>query len=434
MDFAAPCALISAATFSAATSGRIPMAIDFTFSQEVEDARLLTRKFMHEVVRPRLAELRNRDGANRREAWREALDELRAKAREQGLWAPHMPKEWGGMGLGITAVAMMSAEATRTPMGPYIINCQAPNEGNMHTLLHFGTDEQKEKWLRPLCDGTMRSCFSMTEPDVAGSDPTQIQTTAVEDGDEWVINGTKWFTSGAQGADFAIVIAKTDPDADIAQGRNSAFIVPTSTSGFNIVRDVQTMGGGGGHPEIKYENVRVPKENMLGPRGRGHELGQVRLGPARLGHCMRWIGQIEQALEMLIDRAQKRYAHGSLLSEKQSIQWMMAHSTIELYQAKLMVLHAAYKIEQGVDFRPEVSMAKYHVANTLWNTVDRALQVHGALGFSNDTPLANMLINARWARIADGADEVHLMRIADFAMRAFNGNGNTNAATGGLPI
>jgi acyl-CoA dehydrogenase len=280
----------------------------------------------------------------------------------------------------------------------------------------------------------MRSCFSMTEPEVAGSDPTQIQSTAVEDGDEWVINGHKWFTSGAHGAQFAIVIARTDPDAQIAQARNSAFIVPTDSPGFDIVRDVETMGGGGGHPEIKYTDVRVPKENMLGERGGGHKLGQVRLGPARLAHCMRWLGQIEQALEMLVDRAQKRFAHGSLLSEKQGIQWMMSESALELYASKLMVLHAAYKIENGMDFRSEVSMAKHHVANTLWKVVDRAVQVHGALGYSNDSPLAQMLIEARWARIADGSDEVHLMRIADLVMRAYNDTGSVNKGVGDLPV
>ena len=319
-------------------------------------------------------------------------------------------------------------------MGPYIINCQAPDEGNMHTLLHFGTDEQKEKWLKPLIDGNMRSCFSMTEPETAGSDPTQIKTTAVEDGDEWVINGHKWFTSGAHGARFAIVIARTDPDAEIAQARNSAFIVPTDSPGFNMVRDIRTMGGGGGHAEIRYENVRVPKGNMLGERGGGHKLGQVRLGPARLAHCMRWIGQIEQALELLIQRAQNRYAHGSLLSEKQGIQWMMSESALELYASKLMVLHCAYKIENEMDFRAEVSMAKHHVANTLWKVTDRALQVHGALGYSNDSPLAQMLISARWSRIADGSDEVHLMRIADMVMRSYNETGSVNHATGDLPL
>ena len=408
------------------------MAIDFTFPDDVEDARLLVKKFMTDTVTPRMDDLRDRKAPG--DEWRKVIYELRDIAKNQGLWAPHMPEEWGGMGLGITAVAAMSTEAVKTPMGPYIINCQAPDEGNMHTLLHFGTSEQKERWLRPLCEGTMRSCFSMTEPEVAGSDPTQIQTAAVRDGDDWVINGHKWFTSGAHGADFAIVIARTDPDAEIAQARNSAFIVPTDIEGFEIVRDVSTMGGGGGHPEIRYTDVRVPAENMLGEQGGGHKLGQVRLGPARLAHCMRWIGQIEQALEMLVDRAQKRYAHGSMLSEKQGIQWMMSESALELYSSKLMVLHAAYKIENGMDFRSEVSMAKHHVANTLWKTVDRALQVHGALGYSNDSPLAQMLISARWARIADGSDEVHLMRIADMVMRSYNETGSVNRAVGELPL
>ncbi len=407
------------------------MAIDFTFTPEVEDARMLVHKFFMEQVSPRLSAI---SSGKVKEDYGAAVKDLRATAKAQGLWAPHMPEEWGGMGFGITAVAAMSVEAAKFPMGPYLINCQAPDEGNMHTLLHFGTDEQKEKWLRPLIEGTARSCFSMTEPDSAGSDPIQIKTAAVEDGDEWVINGHKWFTSGAHGARFAIVIAKTDPDAEIAQARNSAFIVPTASEGFEMVRDVQTMGKGGGHAEIKYNNVRVPRENMLGERGGGHKLGQVRLGPARLAHCMRWIGQIETALEMLIDRAQKRYAHGSLLSEKQGIQWMMSESALDLYAAKLMVLHCAYKIENGMDFRSETSMAKHHVANTLWKVTDRALQVHGALGYSNDSPLAQMLIDARWSRIADGSDEVHLMRIADMVMRSYNETGSVNHATGDLPL
>ena len=408
------------------------MAIDFTFSQEVEDARLIVRKFMHDVVREGVAELRTKKAG--RAEWQERIEGMRAQARERGVWLPHMPEEWGGMGLGLTAVAAVSAEAVKTWLGPYIINCQAPDEGNMHTLLHFGTDEQKDVYLRGLCEGRMRSCFSMTEPEVAGSDPTLIQSTAVEDGDEWVINAHKWFSSGAERADFAILIARTDPNAEIAQARNSAFIVPTNSPGFKIVRDVQTMGGGGGHPELRLTDVRVSKNNLLGERGGGHKLGQVRLGPARLAHCMRWLGQIEMALEMLVDRAQKRFAHGSLLSEKQGIQWMMAESALELYSSKLMVLHAAYKIEQGMDFRAEVSMAKHHVANTLWKVTDRAVQVHGALGYSNDSPLAQMLIQARWARIADGSDEVHLMRIADMVMRSYNETGSVNRAVGGLPV
>ena len=213
-----------------------------------------------------------RSGSSEEDYWT-TIKGLRQVAKDQGLWAPHMLEEWGGMGFGITAVAAMSAEAVKYTMGTYITNCQAPDEGNMHTLPHFGTDEQEGKWLRPLIEGTARSCFSMTEPETAGSDPTQIKTLAVEDGDEWVMNGHKWFTSGAHGANFAIVIARTDPDAEIAQARNSAFIVPADSEGFEMVRDIRTMGGSGGHAEIRYNNVRVPRENMLGERGGGHKLG-----------------------------------------------------------------------------------------------------------------------------------------------------------------
>ena len=409
------------------------MAIDFTFPPEVENARQMIREFLHGEVKPAFTEMQQQEDASR-EDWSKLVKALRAKARETGYWLPHMPEDVGGMGLGVTAVAAVSAEAAKIPMGPYIINCQAPDEGNMHTLYHFATEYQREHYLQPLLDGTKRSCFSMTEPEVAGSDPTLIQTTAVEDGDEWVINGHKWFTSGAKGAAFAIVIARTDPDAEIPQARNSAFIVDTDSPGFEIVRDVETMGGRHNHPEIRYTNVRVPKTHLLGERGGGHKLGQVRLGPARLAHCMRWLGQIELALEMLIDRAQNRFAHGSYLSEKQSIQWMMADSAMELYASKLMVLHAAYKIENGEDFRQEVSMAKHHVANTLWRVVDRAMQVHGALGYSTDTPLAEMMQQARWARLADGADEVHQMRIAELLMRAYNDDGSINRGVGDLPL
>jgi acyl-CoA dehydrogenase len=306
----------------------------------------------------------------------------------------------------------------------------------MHTLLHFGTPEQKEKYLRPLCEGYQRSCFAMTEPEVAGSDPTLIQTRAELDEatNEWVLNGHKWFISGARGASFAIVIAKTDPDAQPPQARNSAFIVPSDAPGWEIVRDVETMAGGHNHCEIRLTDVRVPADAMLGERGGGHKLGQVRLGPARLAHCMRWIGQAEMALEMLVDRATKRFAHGSMLSEKQGIQWMMADSAMELYSCKLMVLHAAYKIENGLPFKQEVSFAKHHVANSLWRIVDRAIQVHGALGYSTDTPLANMLKQARWARFADGADEVHQMTIARNVVESWTETGSLNSALGDLTL
>jgi acyl-CoA dehydrogenase len=408
------------------------MAIDFSFEPEIEEVRLKVREFMQSTVAPRMAEAEAAGGG--RDEIIKAIAELRPVAFDKGFWLPHMPAEWGGMGLAPTALAAVSAEAARVSIGPYIINAQAPDEGNMHTLLHFGTEAQKEQYLRPLCDGKARSCFSMTEPEVAGSDPTLLQTRAEWDGENWVINGHKWFTSGARGAKFAIVIARTDPDAEIPQARNTAFIVPTNSEGFVLVRDVETMAGGHNHCEILYQDVKVPDSAILGERGGGHKLGQVRLGPARLAHCMRWISQIETALEMLVDRAQKRFSHGSLLSEKQGIQWMMADSARELYAAKLMVLHSAYKIEHGLEFKQEVSMAKHHVANTLWQVVDRAVQVHGALGYSTDTPLAGMLQQARWSRFADGADEVHQMRTAELLMKAYNENGSINAGVGGLPI
>ena len=406
------------------------MPIDFQLPPEVEEVRLRVRKFMDTEVRPAEATLQERDAD--RNSYIRVIMELRAKAKAQGLWNPHLPAEWDGMGLGPVAMAFVSAEAGRTGIGPFAINAQAPDEGNMHTLLHWATPEQAERYLRPLAEGHARSCFAMTEPEVAGSDPTLIQTRAVKDGDDWVINGHKWFISGAKGASFAILIACTDEDADPPQARNSAFLVDLPAPGFEIVRDIDTMHGKGNHCEIRITELRIPNDRMLGGHGEGHLLGQYRLGPARLAHCMRWIGNAEIALEMLMDRALNRYAHGSLLADKQAIQWMMAESAMELYTAKLMVLHAAYKIENKLPFRQEVSMAKHHVANTLWKIVDRAIQVHGALGYSTDTPLEGMMRNARSARLVDGADEVHMQTIARNMIAAYKEHGNTRTATGDL--
>ena len=405
--------------------------IDFTFPPEVEDVRLRVRSFMDEEVRPRWEAT---DQSERKQVVK-AIVELRAKARNEAkLWLPHMPPEWGGMGLGPTAMAAVSAEAAKVSIGPFVLNAQAPDEGNQHTLLHWATPEQKEKYLRPLCEGTARSCFAMTEPEVAGSDPTLIRTHAYQDGDEWVINGHKWFISGARGAQFALLVARTEENPDIPQAANSCFIVDIPSEGFNIVRDIETMSGGHNHCEIEIKDLRVHQSQMLGGRGQGHLLGQYRLGPARLAHCMRWIGQAETALDMMVDRALNRFSHGSLLAEKQGIQWLIADSAMELYQCKLMVLHAAFKIEKGLPFTSEVSMAKHFVANSLWQIVDRAIQVHGALGYSTDTPLAHMLQQARWSRFADGADEIHQMRIAQRTIAAYKDFGTTKSATGDLPL
>jgi acyl-CoA dehydrogenase len=408
------------------------MAIDFTLTPELEDIRVRVRTFVDEVVRP-AEEKMSGDDLDRAD-YIETIFGMRAQAKEAGLWLPHMPEEWGGMGLGHVELAMVQAEGAKSRLGPWVMNCQAPDEGNMHTLLHWGTDEQKEQFLRPLCEGRTMSCFAMTEPEVAGSDPTLIKTHAYQDGDEWVVNGHKWFISNAHRAQFAILIARTEDDPDLPQAANTAFIVDTSAEGWHEVREVETMHGSTGHSEILIEDLRVPADRMLGGRGQGHVLGQYRLGPARLAHCMRWIAQAETALDMMVDRSLNRFSHGSLLAEKQGVQWMIADSTMELYQAKLMVLHAAYRIDNDLDFKSEVSMAKHFVANMLGRVIDRSIQVHGALGYSTDTPLAHRYQHARWARFADGAAEVHQMRIAQRTIAAYRDESRTRRATGELPI
>jgi acyl-CoA dehydrogenase len=406
------------------------MTIDFTLTPELEEIREKTRDFIETVVIPAEQGIHEDDRAS----LIEGIIVMRKEAQQRGIWLPHMPKEWGGMGLGHVELAMVQAESAKSRFGPFAINCQAPDEGNMHTLLHWATDEQKEKYLKPLCEGITRSCFAMTEPEVAGSDPTLIRTHAYQDGDEWVINGHKWFISGARGAKFAILLCRTEENPDLPQAANTAFIIDLPAPGWHDVREIETMHGSTGHSEIVIEDLRVHNDQMLGGRGQGHLLGQYRLGPARLAHCMRWIAQAEMALDMMVDRSLKRFSHGSLLAEKQGVQWMIADSAMDLYQAKLMVLHAAYKIDRGDDFRVEVSMAKHFVANALNRIIDRAIQVHGALGYSTDTPLANMFQHARWARFADGADEIHQMRIAERTIAAYKDHGTTKAATGSLPI
>jgi acyl-CoA dehydrogenase len=409
------------------------MAIDFTLTPELEQIRHRVHEFIESVVKPGEAKLDRPEKIERAE-YLQILIGMRKEAHKAGLWLPHMPHEFGGMGLGHVELAMVQAEAAKSTYGPWVLNCQAPDEGNMHTLLHWATDEQKEKYLRPLCDGVVMSCFAMTEPEVAGSDPTLIQTRARLEGDHWVVNGHKWFISNARRAGFAILIARTEDNPEMPQAANTGFIVDIPSEGWNRVREVETMHGGTGHSEIRIENLRIPAKNILGGRGQGHRLGQYRLGPARLAHCMRWIAQAEVALDMMVDRSLKRFAHGSLLAEKQGIQWMIADSTMDLYQAKLMVLHAAYRIDKKLDFVSEVSMAKHFVANALGRIIDRSIQVHGALGYSTDTPLAHMYQHARWARFADGADEVHQMRIAQRTIAAYTRDGSTRRATGDLPL
>ncbi|HXD56856.1 MAG TPA: acyl-CoA dehydrogenase family protein, partial [Thermoleophilaceae bacterium] len=311
---------------------------------------------------------------------------------------------------------LLCEEMGRSPVvASMAFNCAAPDTGNMEILAEHGTDAQKDRWLRPLLEDHVRSCFSMTEPDTAGSDPTGLATQAELDGDEWVINGHKWFTSGAVGASLAIAMVVTDPDA-APHKRASMILVPTDAPGFNLVRPVPVMGhdGGPGHCEILYEDCRVPADNLLGERGAGFKIAQDRLGPGRIHHCMRAIGGAERAFEIMCRRANERESFGGKLAEKQFVQDFVARSRMEIHGARLMVLHAAWKMdtEGKRAARQEISMIKVVAANVFMDVLDRAIQVLGALGVSDDTPVASMWRHGRMLRIADGPDEVHKMVIA----------------------
>ena len=343
------------------------------------------------------------------------LVELRERAKAEGLWNLFLPDEEHGPGLTNWEYGMICEAMGRSPISPMVFNCSAPDTGNIEILVDHGTPEQKREWLDPLLEGTIRSCFSMTEPETAGSDPTGLAGTAVLDGDEWVIDAHKWFTSGAVGAAVAIVMLVTDPDA-APHKRASMILVPTDAPGFNLIRPVSVMGhsGGPGHCEIRYESCRVPKDNLLGPRGDGFKIAQDRLGPGRIHHCMRAIGAAERALEMMCRRANERHAFGTPLGEKQFVQDFIAKSRIEIDGARLMVLNAAWQMDElgKREARQAISMTKVVAANVVMDVLDRAIQVHGALGVSDDTPLAAMWRGLRMLRLADGPDEVHKMVIA----------------------
>jgi acyl-CoA dehydrogenase len=354
-----------------------------------------------------------------------ALDAVRARVKSQNLWAPQLPKEHGGMGLTLMEHARVSEELGRTPLGHYAFNCQAPDAGNMEILIAHGSPEQKERFLGPVARGEARSCFSMTEPDVPGSNPTWLKTTARKEGNEYVIDGHKWFTSSADGAAFAIVMAVTNPDAD-PHLRASQIIVPLSTKGYRLVRNIPVMGEAGdsysSHAEVVYEGCRVPVANLLGAEGSGFVIAQERLGPGRIHHCMRWIGICERSFDLMCKRAATReISPGKMLGQKQIIQMWIAESRAEIHASRLMVLHAAWKMEHEGAYaaREEISLIKFYVANVLQNVVDRAIQVHGALGMTDDTPLAHFYRHERAARIYDGADEVHKVVVAKRILRGY---------------
>lgn len=340
----------------------------------------------------------------------EAMATLKNEAKTLGLWALGHPAEIGGGGLPFMTFVQMNEVIGRSHFGQMAVGSISMQDCIM--LHRYGNEAQKESWLKPLVDGDIYPSVGLTEPEVAGSDPTLMQTKAVLDGDEWVINGHKWFTSGANVAAFTSVFCETEPDQH-KHAKFSSIIVPTNTPGYEIKRVVPTMGNAdGGHCEVLLKDVRVPKENLLGDRGHGFVIAQKRLGPGRIFHCMRWLGQAQRAFELMCEYANRRYAHGSLLAEKGEIQRYIAESAAEIQAARLMTLDAAKLMDQGDEARVQISLIKFWGARMLHNVIDRAIQVHGALGVTSDTPLEFMYREARFARIYDGPDEVHRMVVA----------------------
>jgi len=354
------------------------------------------------------------------------LNELREKVKNIGLWLPQIPKKYGGLGLTNAEHGEICEILGSSPYGLYVFNCQAPDAGNMEILIEFGTKEQQNKYLGPLLNGDIRSCFAMTEPNHAGSNPVRMGTFAKKEKGNYLINGHKWFTSSFDGAEFAIVMLITDPENENIHKRASQVIVPLETDGVEFVRNIQIMGHAGGgwesHAEIKFNNVIVPQSNVLGGDGDGFSIAQKRLGPGRIHHCMRWMGICERSFDLMCNRAVLReLADGQTLADKQTIQNWIAESRAEINAARLLIKDAAHKIDtQGAyKTRNEISIIKFYAANVMQNVVDRAIQVHGALGITDDTILAAYYRHERASRIYDGADEVHKSRLARQILKTY---------------
>jgi acyl-CoA dehydrogenase len=389
----------------------------YEFSPTGDQVRVLerVRALMDELVYPNESQ-----SVPHRGLPLELLRQLQARVKAEGLWAAHLPAEAGGLGMGNITLGLINEQLGRSPIAPRVFGTSAPDTGNTEILWLAATPEQKHKYLEPLVADDVRSCIAMTEPEVSGSDPTQIRTTAIRDGDAWVINGHKWFITNARGAAFAIVFAITDPSA-APHRRASMFIVETDTPGYEFVREVPVMGdqSEGGHCELRFVDCRVPADNLLGERGGGFALAQARLGPGRITHCMRWIGVAQRAFELMLARATERETRGQKLADLQTIQNWIADSAAEIHGFRLMTLHAAWLMDSGADARTEISMIKFVGARVLHDVLDRAIQVHGALGFSQDSPLEGWYREARAARIYDGPDEVHRMVVARQILRQF---------------
>jgi acyl-CoA dehydrogenase len=384
--------------------------MDFEISEKMSTILEMVTAFMDDEVIPLEGEMLHGDPAT----LQALVGDAQVKVRQMDLWAPNHPVEFGGLGLGMLDHGLLSEALGRSPLGHVVFGTQAPDAGNIEILHAHATEEQRERFLRPLVAGEIRSCFSMTEPETAGSNPVLLATTAVKDGDDYVINGQKWFTSSADGADFAVLMAVTDPDAPPHQ-RASMILVPTATPGFNLVRNVSVMGhegsGHASHGEVIYQDCRVPQSNVLGREGAGFAIAQERLGPGRIHHCMRWLGIASRSFDMMCDRANARVISldGETLADRQVIQNWVAELDAEIRGARLQTLHAAWMIDQhgAKEARDEISAIKFSVANTMLKAVDTSIQVHGALGVTDDTVLSHWYRHERAARIYDGADEVH---------------------------
>ncbi len=401
------------------------MAWDFETEPEFEEKLAWMREFVKEEIFP--IETLNLP----HEQMIKFIKPLQDEVRRRGLWAAHLPSELGGMGFGQVKLGLMHEVLGQSPYGPVVFGNNAPDSGNAELLaagMEMTGDEYiRERWLQPLLDGKIRSGYSMTEPNSAGSDPRLLKSTAVRDGEEWIINGHKWYTTNGSVADILIVMAVTNPDVHPYQG-SSMFVVPVDTPGVTIVRDVGSMddpeihyGRFGNHAEILYEEVHIPADHLIGPEGSGFLLAQTRLGPGRIHHCMRWLGQSQRAFDMMCERALSRYTHGSLLAEKQTVQNWIADSRAEMHAARLMTLQAAWKMDKvgASASRDEIAMIKYYGATVLHNVIDRAIQTYGALGYSSDMPLESMYRWARAARIYDGPDEVHRQTVARHALKEY---------------
>jgi alkylation response protein AidB-like acyl-CoA dehydrogenase len=396
--------------------------MDFDVSEQMQTILEMVRSFMDAEVIPLEGEMLHGDQST----LDAAVAAAQAKVRQMGVWASNHPVEFGGLGLSMVEHGLMSEALGRSPLGHLIFGVQAPDAGNVEILYRYATEAQRERYLRPLVEGRIRSCFSMTEPEMPGSNPVMMATTAAKEGSDFVLNGQKWFTSSADGADFAIVMAITDPDAP-PHRRASMILVPTDTPGFNLVRNISVMGhvgsGHASHAEIIYQSCRVPQTNLLGAEGDGFRIAQERLGPGRIHHCMRWLGIAGRAFDMMCERAnQRRIApDGETLADRQVIQHWAAELDAEIRGARLQTLHAAWMIDRdgAAAARDEISAIKFSVANTMLHALDKAIQVHGALGVTDDTVLSFWYRHERAARIYDGPDEVHKTSLGRHILRRY---------------